>query len=48
MGFQLMNDEYWKARTLAAVNSYRQDDPQGWAHYLAEAEELAGADALIE
>jgi hypothetical protein len=48
MGFQLMDDEHWKARALAVVNSYRQDDPNGWAHYLAEAEELPGADDLIE
>ena len=40
-------DEHWKSRALAAVRSYRQDDPQGWADYLAEAEEFAAADAPI-
>jgi hypothetical protein len=40
-------DEHWKSRALAAVHSFRQSDPQGWADYLAEAEELAGADAPI-
>ncbi len=40
-------DEHWKARALAAVQYYRQSDPQGWADYLAQAEELAGADAPV-
>lgn len=39
--------EHWKARALAAVHAYRQSDPKGWADYLAEAEELAGADAAV-
>ena len=40
-------DEHWKATALAAVERYRTDNPQGWADYLAEAEELAGPDAPI-
>lgn len=40
-------DEHWKSRALAAVHFYRQSDPQGWADYLAQAEELAGADAPV-
>jgi len=40
-------DEHWKSRALAAVHFYRQSDPHGWADYLAEAEELAGADAPL-
>ena len=40
-------DEHWKARAVAAMDGYRQNDPQGWADYLAEAEEFAGADAPI-
>jgi len=31
----------------ATVRRYRESDPQGWADYLAEADELTGADALI-
>ena len=40
-------DEHWKARALAAVYHYRQSDPHGWADYLADAEDLSGADATI-
>jgi hypothetical protein len=40
-------DEHWQAAVVAAVQSYRDDDPQGWADYLAEADELVGADAPI-
>ena len=37
----------WEARALAAVYHYRQSDPDGWRQYLAEADDLAGADAAI-
>lgn len=40
-------DEHWRASAIAAVQRYRETDPQGWADYLAEADELAGADAPI-
>lgn len=40
-------DEHWRAAALAAVDRYRTSDPQGWADYLAEADELAGADDPI-
>lgn len=40
-------DEHWKAAALAAVERYRTDNPQGWADYLAEAEELSASDASI-
>lgn len=40
-------EEHWQAKAVAAVHHYRETDPQGWAQYLAEAEELAGADAPI-
>jgi len=40
-------DEHWQARAIAAVRHYQESDPQGWAEYLAEAEEFAGAEALI-
>jgi hypothetical protein len=40
-------DEHWQAKAVAAVRQYRETDPQGWAEYLAEADESAGADAPI-
>ena len=40
-------EEHWKARALAAVFHYRQTDPEGWSEYLAEADQLAAADAAI-
>jgi hypothetical protein len=40
-------DEHWKATAVAAVRRYRETDPQGWADYIAETEEWAGADAPI-
>jgi hypothetical protein len=40
-------DEHWRATAVAAVHRYRESDPQGWSEYLAEADEMAGADAPI-
>ncbi len=40
-------DEHWRSATITAVRRYRESDPQGWADYLAEADDLAGADAPI-
>lgn len=40
-------DEHWRATAVAAVHEYRESDPQGWADYLAEADEFAAADAPI-
>ncbi|MGH9055274.1 MAG: hypothetical protein ACRDYY_05325 [Acidimicrobiales bacterium] len=40
-------EEHWRANAVAAVRRYRETDPQGWAEFLAEAEDLAGADAPI-
>ncbi|WP_142271951.1 hypothetical protein [Mycobacterium shinjukuense] len=40
-------DEHWQAKAIAAMRRYRETDPQGWAQYLAEAEELASAEAPI-
>lgn len=40
-------DEHWEATAVAAVRRYRESDPQGWSEYIAEADELAGADARI-
>jgi hypothetical protein len=40
-------DEHWQAKAIAAVRTYREADPQGWADYLAEADEFGGAEAPI-
>lgn len=40
-------DEHWQAAAVAAVRRYSECDPAGWAQYLAEADELAGADAPL-
>lgn len=40
-------DEHWESAALAAVERYRTENPQGWADYLAEADELSPADAPI-
>ncbi len=32
---------------IATVRRYRESDPQGWEDYLAEVDELTGADAPI-
>ncbi|MGH3096882.1 MAG: hypothetical protein ACRDMV_12905 [Streptosporangiales bacterium] len=40
-------DEHWQAAAVAAVHRYRESDPEGWSEYLAEAAELASADAPI-
>jgi hypothetical protein len=40
-------DEHWRAAAIAAVHRYRESDPQGWSDYLAEADDLAGADAPV-
>ena len=40
-------DEHWQSRAVAAVRRFQESDPQGWSEYLAEAEELAGAEAPI-
>jgi hypothetical protein len=41
-------NEHWRAAAVAAVHRYREEDPQGWADYLAEADDLAGADAPVD
>lgn len=40
-------DEHWRAAAVAAVQEYRESDPQGWSEYIAEADELSAADAQI-
>ena len=44
---QRLIDEHWRAAAVAAVHAYRESDPQGWAQYLADADDIAGADAPI-
>lgn len=40
-------DEHWQATAIAAVQRYRESDPQGWADYIAETGEWSAADAPI-
>ena len=40
-------DEHWEAAAVAAVQRYRDGGPQGWATYLAEAEDLSAGDAPV-
>ncbi|HEX3812455.1 MAG TPA: hypothetical protein VHX59_06400 [Mycobacteriales bacterium] len=40
-------DEHWQATAIAAVRRYHETNPQGWADYLAEADEFADADPPI-
>ena len=40
-------DEHWEAKAVAAVQRYREEDPDGWADYLAAADRLASADATV-
>jgi hypothetical protein len=40
-------DEHWQAGAIAAVRRYRDSDPQGWADYIAEADDWAAAEAPI-
>lgn len=40
-------DEHWQTAAVAAVYWYRDSDPDGWARYLAAADELSNADAPI-
>jgi hypothetical protein len=44
---QRLIDEHWRSAAITAVRQYRVSDPQGWADYLAQADDLAGADAPI-
>ncbi len=36
-------DEHWQAAAVAAVQHYRQSDPEGWSDYVGEAEALSDA-----
>jgi hypothetical protein len=40
-------EEHWQAKAIAAVERFREEDPEGWAEYLAEADQLASADAPV-
>lgn len=40
-------DEHWQAQAIAAVRRYQETDPQGWAEYLADADEMAAGEAPI-
>lgn len=36
-------DEHWQAAAVAAVQRYRDCDPQGWSDYVGQADALADA-----
>lgn len=36
-------EEHWEAKAIAAMDHFRATDPQGWADYLAEADEWDAA-----
>lgn len=38
-------DEHWRANAVAAVRRYREDDPAGWADYIAEAKDWVDVEA---
>lgn len=38
----MLLDEHWKAKAIAAMDHFRETDPQGWTAYLAEADEWTG------
>lgn len=40
-------EEHWERAALAGVEQYRTDNPQGWAEYLGEADDMVAADAPI-
>lgn len=40
-------DEHWRAKAVAAVQDYREADPEGWSAYIADAEASGQADAPI-
>lgn len=40
-------DEHWESRAIAAMDRFRASDPEGWADYLAEADQWDKAQAPI-
>lgn len=40
-------DEHWRAKAVAAVQRYRETDPEGWSAYIADAEESGQSAAPI-
>lgn len=38
-------EEHWEAKAIATMDHFRATDPQGWAEYLAAAEEWDAATA---
>jgi hypothetical protein len=37
--------EHWQMKAIAALDTYRATDPEGWAEYVAEADREDGASA---
>lgn len=44
---QRLLDEHWERRALEAVDRFREEDPDGWAEYLAEADQWDRAQAPV-
>ncbi|MGH3636347.1 hypothetical protein [Mycobacterium sp.] len=40
-------DEHWKAAAVSAVRRYRESNPEGWANYVAEAEDWSRVEAPV-
>ncbi|MBS9532767.1 hypothetical protein KIH27_04095 [Mycobacterium sp. M1] len=40
-------DEHWRSKAVAAVQQYREADPEAWAAYIADADASGLADAPI-
>lgn len=40
-------DEHWRSAAVAALDRFRESDPQGWADYLSEADRQSAADAPV-
>ncbi|MEH1012537.1 hypothetical protein V6U90_05360 [Micromonospora sp. CPCC 206060] len=38
-------DEHWQAKAVAAMDHFRAEDPNGWAEYLAEADDWQTSEA---
>jgi hypothetical protein len=44
---QKLLGEHFQAKTIAAVERYRDEDPEGWREYLGEAERMEAAQAPV-
>lgn len=40
-------DAHWQAKAIAAMDRFRAEDPEGWAEYLAEADQGQSLEAPV-